>query len=270
MRLFIFSIVLLTAICAAKAQPNCNVFLWKGDTLQYEACKYSQIFRFYYQFDTEAIAVLDSCIALCPYYAFPYYEKAVVYLKAGNPIGWDKYINLAVKYDPISYLGTRASCRGKFFADYEGAISDIDSLDTLVDYDIGYIHDGMYHLNVYKGICYKVLGNYTKAIEVIQSHIDAAEVDVGLYDYIHLGVAYQAIGEHKQALECFKKQETINDVAENHYYAALSYQELEDAENFSSSITRAKEMLDKGQQMSNKYHILEDEIFMTDVEALMK
>lgn len=75
-------------------------------------------------------------------------------LKAGNFVGWNRYINAAVRYDSANYLRLRASCRGKFFADYQGAIDDIDSLDALVDYDIGFIHNGDYHLNTYKAICY--------------------------------------------------------------------------------------------------------------------
>ena len=252
------------------AQPNCNAFLWSGDTTQYQACKVYEGFRKYYQFDMRAIRILDSCLAICPYFADAYYEYAVVYLKAGNFVEWDRYINMAVHYNPSSYLGLRASCRGKFFADYQGAIDDIDSLDALLDYDIGFIHNGDYHLNAYKAICYKALGKYKKAIEVFEKHITENAEMVGFLDYLHLGVAYQNIGNHSKAIECFDKQRGINNLAENNYYYARSYLELGDIDKFEIYIAEAEKLLQTAQKMNDPYHILEDEIFMFDIVKIKK
>jgi len=38
-------------------------------------------------------AILDSCILICPYYAWPYYEKASTYIKSGNFLELNYYIN---------------------------------------------------------------------------------------------------------------------------------------------------------------------------------
>ncbi len=256
------------SVCHLSSQPNCNVYLWEGDTIQYEACKLSHNFKYIYQFETRAIALLDSCISICPYYAFAYYEKAVPFLKAGNPIEWDKNINLAVKYDPITYLGTRASCRGKFFADYDGAIRDIDSLSLIINGDIGYTHDGTYHLEMYKGLCYKAKGDFQKSIEIIERFINSHPSDIGFYDFLHLGVAYQETGNHNMAIKYFLKQQEVNDIAENRFYIAKSYLHLKELSNFHISIKKAKEKIKQNQKMNNKYHVLEDEIFEQDVFKL--
>jgi len=247
------------------AQPNCNVFLWEGDTLQYEACKLSQKATDYYQFDMKAIAILDSVLTICPHFADASYEYAVVYLKAGNFIGWNKYINEAVKYDPITYLGLRASCRGKFFADYQGAIDDIDSLASLIKYNIGYVHDGAYHLEAYKALCYKALGKYKKAIGLFEKHLINNANDIGLFDYLHLGVAYQTINNHEKANDCFAKQQQLNDLAENNYYTAISYLELNDLKKFEYYINRSEELIKVDQKMTDGFHVMEDEIFISDI-----
>lgn len=250
------------------AQPNCNVFLWEGDTLQYEACNLSLKFNDYYQFEMKGLSILDSCIAICPYFADAHYEYGVVYLKAGNFIGWNKYINSAVKYDAVNYLGLRASCRGKFFADYQGAINDIDSLDSIIEHEIGFVHDGVYHLDAYKALCYKAMGQNKKAIELFEKHLIKNSKYIGLFDYLHLGVAYQNIGNHTAALECFLKQEQLNDLAENNFYIAISYLELDNIEKFKEHFRKAEKLLHSNQKMRDGYHIMEDEIFMNDLEKL--
>jgi len=254
--------------CFSMGQPNCNVYLWKGDTLQYEACELSYKFNDYYQFDMKGIAILDSCIAICPYYAYAIYEKGVVYLKAGNFLGWDKYINLAVELDPLTYLTSRASCRGKFFADYAGAIRDIDLLDSLVSYDIGHTHDGTYHLLAYQALCYRQLGNYHKAIELFEARIASDPDFIGFYDYLHLGVCYQKLNDHDSALACFQKQVDHNTIAEGYYYAAISYKKIGEEEKYEQALGESLRLLKIKQKMVDPYHVLEDEIFLMDIESL--
>jgi len=261
----IISIVLVGSIFS---QPNCNIYLWQSDTLQYKACKHSIKFNDYYQFDMKGIAVLDSCLAICPYYADANYEYGVVYLKAGNFIGWNKYINAAVKYDAANYLGLRASCRGKFFADYTGAINDIDSLASIVNYDIGFVHDGTYHLDAYKALCYKALNKNIIAIELFEKHLIKNSEFIGLFDYLHLGVAYHNIGNYSKAIDCFSNQEKINNLAENNYYKAKSYLKIADTIEFDKYIHIANELIKSKQKMIDGYHIMEDEIFMSDIQNI--
>lgn len=250
------------------AQPNCNVFLWEGDTIKYKACKLSEKFTDYYQFDMKGQAILDSCIQMCPYYAWPYFEKASTYLKSGNILEWDYYINKSYEYDPIGTLPYRASCRAKFFADYEGAISDINELDSLVSYDIGHTNLGTYHLNVWKGICYKNLGKFNEAIKVIEHHIQNRPDAIGYYDYLHLGVCYQKIGRHKKALECLEKQIEYSDLAEIWYYSAISFRELDKQKEFDISIKKAQEYMSRGQTLRGGFRTLDDEIFQFDLDKL--
>jgi len=254
----------------AFGQPNCNVFKYNGDSLQYQACKMAERFGQLYQFEGKAMAILDSAIAVCPYFAYAHYEKAVVYLKAGNFLLWDKYINNAVRLAPIDYLGNRASCRGKFFGDYAGAIDDINLLDSLTNYDIGYVHDAAYHLHSYRALCHKALGQYDKAIEVFESQVNSNKFEVGLFDYIHLGVCYLETSNIPKAIDAFKKQIEYNEMAEARFYLGKCYQRLNQEDASQLELNKAKQLFLSDQKMNDGFHTMEDEIFLEQILENLK
>ena len=135
----IYKLLLFLIVNALYAQPNCNLFLLKNDTLQYKACKLVENEQNkYYQFDKRFHKIMNEAIEICPYFAYPYREIAAPYVKSGNFLEWKKNIDKAVKYDRKGYLPVRASLRYKFFADYRGVIKDIDSLEHILPDNIGY------------------------------------------------------------------------------------------------------------------------------------
>lgn len=260
--------ILLAALsCVVKidAQPNCNVFKWKGDSVRYQACLLMDKAGEFYQFDREAMIRYDSAIAICPDYANAHYEKAVVYLKAGNFKMWDKSINLAVKYDPLEYLSPRASCRGKSFGDYRGAINDINRLDSLTEYDLGYVHDAAYHLNAYKALCHKALGEYEIAISIFKDQIKRDSENPGLYDNLHLGVCYLKTKQYQNAIAAFDAQISWNVLAEAHYYKALCYLKIGDTKKHQIEMLRAKELLESDRKLNDPYQTMEDQIFIAQI-----
>ncbi|MEM6297445.1 MAG: hypothetical protein AAF740_02025, partial [Bacteroidota bacterium] len=191
MKYFVLSI-LLFSYSTSFAQPNCEAFKYLGDTLKYEACKKSMDRRGHYQFSREYQTALDESLAIDSTFDFAYKAKSIAYLKSGYFVTWKKLIDKAVEYNPKEHLGYRGWCRYQFFRDYEGAIRDIERLDSLVDHDIGQCQTGTYHLNVAKGLCYKGIGEKERAIAIIEEQIRLGEAEkfVGAYDYLHLGVLY--------------------------------------------------------------------------------
>lgn len=113
----------------------------------------------------------DKAIELCPSFDYAYFEKAVPYLKRGDFITWRKLIDKAVELNPTGHLGYRGWCKYQFIRDYRGAIRDLEKLDSLTSFDIGYSINGDYQLNIAKALCYKALGQKTKAIEIIENQI---------------------------------------------------------------------------------------------------
>jgi tetratricopeptide (TPR) repeat protein len=207
------------------AQPNCKAYLYTGDTTQYKACLFSEQIH-EYQFDRKFHEKFDEALAICPHYAYAYREQSTAYLKSGDFITWKKLIDKAVEYEWITNLGYRGWCRYQFFRDYEGAIKDIEKLDSLANFDIGYSQNGHYHLNIAKGMCYSAIGQKQKAIEIFQSQINAPNYEAGLFDYYQLGVTYFEVKDYQNALICFEKQAKINPLAETEYYRGKIYKIL--------------------------------------------
>jgi len=247
------------------AQPNCNYFKFVGDTLQYEACLLMEEGGKHYQFTREAFEFYDQAIAVCPYHPEAYYEKGVVYLKAGNFIKWREYMDKAVELNPKEFLGIRAACDAKFWGDYQSAIEDIDRLDALVDYDIGPIHDGSYHLDAYKALCYKNLGDFKKAISIFEEHISTRPDFIGDYDFLHLGVCYLEVANYEKAKQCFTRQSEINEMAENQYYLSLTNKAQNKKAEYIAAIKKAESLYHKDLRFIDGFHTMDDQVFLQQI-----
>lgn len=245
-------IILLLFAGKAPAQPVCNAFLYMNDTLQYKACKLVEnINERYYQFSKEFQILYDSALAICPYFSWGYREKGVAYLKSGDFITWKKLIDKAVQYDTLLNLGYRAWCRYEFFRDYEGAIKDIELLETKTP-EIGWGINGDYHLTATKAICYSELGQQAKAISVLSTYLRDAQ-PIGLYDYYQLGAIYYKNKDYTQAATAFQKQIEHNNLAEAHYYLSLIYKGLHKDILAEQELLRAKQLKGEGKKLRVVY-----------------
>lgn len=250
------------------AQPNCNIY--KGDSSCYQACLESEKAIMHGQGSKYSQEHFLKSIDLCPEFVYSHFERSVPFAKRGLMHLWIDQINTAVALDPTSYLGQRAWYHWFFMHNYEKAIADIDSLESLISYDIGKTGDGLFHLNVMKAICYKGLGNYDKAIELIESTMSSADYYQGQYDNIHLGVLYLETQQPQRALIEFSKQAEYNDVSEVYYYSALAYKKLNDISNAVKNLEMALRIYDRGISMHDPYRQLPDEIYRSDIEREIK
>lgn len=249
------------------SQPNCNIFLMANDTATYNACEFVTNHKNdYYQFDWRQMEIWEKAIEISPRLAYPLREFGVPYLKAGNFVKWKIYIDKAVKLDPHEYLGVRGSLKCKFVADYEGAIKDIDDYQLLLSgYDIGFSHDGAYHLNIIKGLSYKALGNIAKSIEIFESQLSKESHMLGSYDMLHLGVLYAENGNYHKAIEKLNSQISQYDIAENRYYLAKAYRGLGEQQIWLKHIKKAKEYILNNRTMDDPYNELFDKVYIEDI-----
>jgi len=247
-----------------KAQ-NCQAFKHYGDTLQYEACVIADAAENHYQFSKEYQQIYDQSIEKCNYFSTAYHAKSVAYLKSGDFIEWKRLMDIAVKLKPTEYLGYRGWCRFQFCRDYKGAIEDIEALDSLVNYDIGYSSDGAYHLDVARAVCYKKLGSKSKAISIIESKLKDENYDAGLYDYLHLGVLYLEQRRSADAIAALEKQIVVNSSAEVYYYIALAYKQLGNKDIYTENLQTSKELYSKGAMLEGDYSINIDKIYLNDI-----
>lgn len=268
MRLLLFCLFIF---CSAKmsAQPNCNVYLRNGDTAQYKACQYleSNINK-YYQFSRNFHFVIDSALLICPRFAYAYREKSAPFVKSGNFIEWKKYIDLAVKYDSLIYLPVRASLRYKFYADYEGAIADIELLEKLSSKLVEYTSNGTYHLEVVRALCYKQIGNYDKALSILEKHLLTNKTTPGLYDYLHLAVLYLQAGRYREAEEFLLLQNKAYEYADTYFYLAKCYKAMNKTSEFLESKNKSSQLYKSGQKLTDPYNELIDQVYLSDIENL--
>jgi tetratricopeptide (TPR) repeat protein len=246
----------------AVAQPNCEVFLYNKDTLQYKACKMSEgINDKYYQFTREFHEAFDSTLQICPYYAYAYREKSVAYLKSGDFVTWKKLIDKAVQYDKQGNLGYRGWCRYQFFRDYEGAISDFEQLETMMPTDIGYSSDGEYQLAIAKAMCYSALHQKEKAIEIFEKQLNVVGYSARLYDYYQLGVTYFEVKNYEKALKCLEKQSTINEFAENEYYKSKIHKTLNHPAEYEKHKQLALHLYQENRKLFDSYTHHSNKVF---------
>lgn len=252
-----------------KAQ-NCEAFLFFKDTLQYEACKLAEKRAGHYQFSREYQEALDEAIEKCDYFSDAYRHKSVSYLKSGDFLSWKKLMDKAVELDPVEHLGYRGWCRYQFFRDYQGAIQDIEQLDKLIDYNIGFSVNGDYHLHIARAICYKALGQKEKAIQIILAQLADENHIVGLYDYLHLGVLYLETDQPEKAKAALQRQSEENELAESQFYLAFVFKKMGQEKTYRDCLQKAKALYVEGKKMFDSYNSPMDKIYLQQIEAALK
>lgn len=264
MKIFVF-IAFIFLSYSLNAQPNCEAYKYYGDELKYQACKTAEKRKGHYQFSKKYQEALDEALSIDSTFAYAYKIKSTAYLKSGDFITWKKLIDKAVKYDPEGELFYRASCRYQFFRDYKGAIRDIELLDSLVDYDIGYSQNGDYHLNIIKALSYKAIGKPKEALKIFEQQLSDSTYSLGKYDYLHLGVLHLELENYHMALQALKRQEIENDIAENRYYMALTYRKIGELEKCIENLEIAKKKYESEVRMLDPYVEKMDQIFLSDI-----
>lgn len=262
--LFLF---LLISTFALHSQPNCEAFKSQGNTLAYEACKKNESAKKHYQFSKAFQKIIDEAIAIDPSFDYAYKEKSVAYLKSGDFFTWKQLMDKAVEINPIENLGYRGWCRYQFFRDYQGAIADIELLDSLIDYEIGFSANGDYHLNIAKALCYKALGQKDKAIHILTTQLSEKDYYPGIYDQLHLGVLYLETGNYTLAVETLNAQMEFNPLGEVAYYLGLAYKAQGKNTAYQQAINQAKALYTQDKKMFDPYTHPYDKVYLSEIEA---
>ena len=246
------------------APPNCEIY--KNDENCYQSCHEAMAAISYRQGSFHSQQYFDQSIESCPNFAYSYQQKAVPFLKRGKFIEWKKLIDMAVELAPEEYLGYRGWCRLQFLRDYEGAVSDIEQLKSMVDYDIRHCQTGDYHLNIALALCYKEIGEVDKARMLFEEHINAPNSEAGLYDYYHWGVLEYEQGNYEVTLKYLEKQVEINDyLGEAYYFMAMAYKELKEFEEYDLNLEKAEAYYRKGKMRTDTYTETMDKVYLIDI-----
>jgi tetratricopeptide (TPR) repeat protein len=259
----ILNLLLLFSQMSVLSQINCTIY---KDSLCKRACEIATNAGEKDQGSKESQEMFDQAIEMCPNFDYAYSEKSVPHLKRGDFIAWKKLIDKAVQINPKDNLGYRGWCKYQFLRDYKGALSDLERLDSLNEYDIGYSKNGDYHLRIVIALCYKGLGNKSKAISLIKKQLADKKYSPFNYDYFHLGVLYYEIGDYPNAINFLKKQiANANYFAETYYYLGLAYKKSKNLELCTRNLRTAENFYAKGFFMRDSYTNQMDKVFLADV-----
>ena len=251
------------------AKPNCNIYKFNKDKACYKGCQTAMQAIQYSQGSRASQLLFDRSIGQCPTLDYAYFEKAVPYLKRGQFIEWKKMIDQAVELNPTQHLGYRGWCRFQFLKDAEGAIKDIEQLDDMVSYEIGYSQNGDYHLKVALALCYKTLGQPQKALSILKKQIDQEDYNPGLYDYLHLGVLYLELNQPELAIQALQTELEQNDyLADTYFYLAKAYQELGLLDQALQNLNKAFDWYERGYVRFDAYVEPVDKVFLADLEEM--
>ncbi len=265
----LLSLFLLLTPLFYKAPPRPNCEMFRDNEPCYQACQQSYKAIQYPQGSRNSQIHFDRAIELCEDFAYAWHEKAVPYLKRGDFITWRKLMDKAVILAPEEKLGYRGWCRYQFLRDYQGAIDDIERLEAMVNYDIGYAQNGDCHLIVAKALAYKGLGQHDKALEILEAFVTGPDFYALPYDFLHLGVMYLERGDLEKALKSLKEQINVNpQLADNYYYLAQVHKQKGNLAEARVHIRRCIELYDQGLYRKDVYTTPMDAVSRAEIDAL--
>lgn len=262
-------LMLLTTSLLAGAQPNCQALLLAGDSAAYRACTFlDTALNSHYQYEQRFQEICDEALRICPHFAYAWREKSTPYVKAGNYVLWLRYMNEAVRFDSLGMLPVRASCRGNFFGDYAGAIADIELFEKLYPGTLAMAHNGTYSLAMVKALSLRQLNRKQEALETAQAFLAAYPQQVGMYDWLHVGMLQLALGDTLQGQKSLEYQLQQTPLAETAYQLArlaVTRQQFALARSYT---LQARRLFNGQQKLFDPYHYLSDQLYEIELLAL--
>jgi len=250
-------------------QQNCEVL--NKDSECYQACLKLNEEGNHRQGSYSSQKYLTDAIELCPSLSTAYFEKSVAYLKRGMFIEWKELIDKAVSLNPSEHLSYRAWCQFAFLHNYEETIKDIDSLTNLVGFSsLGTGQSGDYDLRIVLALSYKLIGKKKKSIEIIENLIKDEKYNLGLYDYLHLGVLYLENNQLEKAKICFQNQIEENELSEVYYYLGKTHLLMKNDQKVKKNIEESLKLYKNRKRMHSNYYEYIDQIYEQDIIDLIE
>lgn len=225
----------------------------------------------YYQGSLKNMSALKKVLKIDSLHSYTLRELSVPYLKRGMPLEWQPLYQKAVEADPIIWVPMRGYLYLIFYRDYEKAIADFSTSDTLtpyLDYPQGHSVD------FWRGIAYLGLKDYKNSIFYWNKHIsketeDSGEDWVELEAFLYRGIAYYELGNYEKALADFDKILAYfkTSAETKYYYAKILFQKGE-LENAITYCNKAETDLKNKLGLHHDYVEMLRQVYLSDIEEL--
>lgn len=186
------------------------------------------------------------------------YDEAIGYLEKAselNPKEVDSYYGWVLLY---------------YYKDFEKALFHLNRFDDSTPDVVDYASDD--NILYAKGLCYKEMGNYPKALELFSQAIQS-ELEMHDENWISQAMYFQKartlhlLGEQEKAIEFYDKSIKVWDKSsESFYFKGLAQIELKDSIAGYQNLDSALSLIRKGYKTSDGYVELFDEVYQAEIE----
>lgn len=215
--------------------------------------------------------ILDTAIFLDSTNHNAWLEKSTWAIKIGDYKEYAFYINKAVEIDPLSSLGYRAWTRLFCLRDYQGALDDLDRLDSLtpafMDYPWG---ENIYFL---RGLAKMQMGRDEEALKAFTTCILKTTEEVGekwidVYAFVYRGQILLKSNRIDESIRDFDTALKYYDICpEAYYHKALALIKNGDRTTACENLQYAFEFAQKGYINSTIYRDVFNQLYVSDIEA---
>lgn len=219
-------------------------------------------------------SLLDTAIFLDSANHNAWLEKSTWAIKIGAYTEYAFYINKAVEINPLSSLGYRAWTRLFCLRDYQGALDDLDRLDSLtpalMDYPWG---ENIYFL---RGLAKMQMGKDEEALRefttcIIKTTEEVGEKWIDVYAFVYRGailLKQDRIGESIRDFDTALKY--YDKCAEAYYFKALALIKNSDQTAACENLQYALEFAKQNYINSTVYRDVFNQLYITDIEIQIK
>ena len=225
----------------------------------------------WYGYDKEGNEMIEKSIKkLKNFSALQYHSASVQNTKNGNYNKAIEYLDKASELEPEEVDGYYGWLLLYYYRDYEKALFHLNRYDAFtpdfVDYPQG---DNILFT---KALCYKELGQYSKALELFDNAIKSElkehdESWISHQVYFQKARTLHLLGQQKKAIEYYDKTiKSWNKSAESFYYKGLAQIEINDELVGLQNLNIALDLIKKGYKTSDSYVALFDEVYQMEIE----
>ncbi len=217
---------------------------------------------------------LSKALEADPTYANVWLERALPHLQKGEFAMGFKYLNEAVRLEPIEYLGYRGCARLYYLHDSEGALKDLIELDSLTPN----FTDAPWGRDIYytMGIAEKRRGNLTEALRLFDRSVtnttkERGEDWVDVKVFLYRGIVKLELQDAEGAIADFDRGIFyFNKFMEAHFYKGKALKLLGRPAEACDYFTKARTFLNEGYSYSNQMYAMVEEVLLEDINQALE